>query len=102
MRKDPRVGKLIGLGFSAGGHCILELCLHHKDYQISQLDLLMLGYPVISSQKEIAHMESFKHLLKHQEADSNLRKYLSLEKEVTKENAVDLFCGEQFQMPLYL
>ncbi len=91
VRKDPRVGKLIGLGFSAGGHCILELCLHHKDYQISQLDLLMLGYPVISSQKEIAHMESFKHLLKHQEADSNLRKYLSLEKEVTKENAVDLF-----------
>ncbi len=91
IRLDSRVTKLIGLGFSAGGHCILEVCLHHEAYQMPNLDLLMLGYPVISSDISIAHMESFKVLLKENEFDTTLRNYLSLEKEVTKGNAVDLF-----------
>lgn len=91
LRLDSRVGKIIGLGFSAGGHCILEVCLHHKDYQIDPLDYLMLAYPVVSSDLEIAHKESFHSLLKEKENDASLRNYLSLEKEVTKENAVDLF-----------
>lgn len=90
LRMDSRVGKIIGLGFSAGGHCILEVCLHHKDYQIANLDLLMLAYPVVSSRSEIAHLDSFTNLL-GEKGNEELREYLSLEKQVTKENALDLF-----------
>lgn len=92
LKEDRRITKKIGLGFSAGGHCILELCLHSKDYQLeNKLDLLMLGYPVITSDAAYAHLGSFMNLLKESFEKEELRSYLSLETQVTKENAIDLF-----------
>lgn len=97
VRTDKRVGKMIGLGFSAGGHCLLEYCLHSKDYSYgSRPDLLILGYPVITSDLTIGHQESFAVLLKSEVNNQKLRKYLSLETQVTKENAIDLFLWGTF------
>ena len=89
LKQDPRVGKTIGLGFSAGGHCVLEYCLHYKEYQGILPDLLMLGYPVVSSDLTIAHHGSFDVLLGEQ--NKGIRDFVSLENQVTKETAVDLF-----------
>lgn len=91
IEKDSRVAFLIGLGFSAGGHCLLEIMLHHQKYQVQKMELLMLGYPVITAESPYAHQDSFINLLKDKASDESLRTYLSLEKEVTKENAIDLF-----------
>lgn len=91
IKKDRRVGPVIGLGFSAGGHCLLEYCLHFNDYHGVRPDLLILGYPVISSDLSIAHKGSFEVLLGDKIDDSVLREYVSLEKQVTKDNALDLF-----------
>lgn len=91
-KKDSRIGKIIGLGFSAGGHCLLEYTLHYKDYSSKiKPDLLILGYPVITADYNYAHLGSFEILLKENVNDLDLRRYLSLETQVTKENAVDLF-----------
>lgn len=92
IKKDTRVGKLIGLGFSAGGHCLLEYTLHYKDYRFEvRPDLLILGYPVITADLACAHQGSFENLLKEKVDDVALRNYLSLETQITKENAIDLF-----------
>lgn len=91
IKKDARVGKVIGLGFSAGGHAILELALHYKDYSAPKMDLLMLGYPVVTADKRYAHLGSFEVLLKEKSEDPILRNYLSLETQVNEENVVDLF-----------
>lgn len=92
IRKDERVSKVIGLGFSAGGHCLLEYCLHRKEYSLEDRpDLLILGYPVITSDPACAHQGSFEVLLGDRKEDENLRKHLSLETQVTKDNAIDLF-----------
>ena len=91
IKKDKRVGKVIGLGFSAGGHCILEMCLHHDYYNVDNLEFLMLAYPVITADENYAHLGSFKWLLKDKVDNQELRKYLSLENEVKKENAPELF-----------
>ncbi len=92
IKKDGRVKEVIGLGFSAGGHALLEYTLHNQDYgYLVRPNLLMLGYPVISSDIAIAHIESFERLLKENFSDESLRRYVSLEKQVTKENAIDLF-----------
>ncbi|MCM1130891.1 MAG: alpha/beta hydrolase [Roseburia sp.] len=92
IKKDSRVGKVIGLGFSAGGHCLLEYTLHYKDYPYGiKPDLLILGYPVITADSSCAHLASFELLLRENVNDLSLRKYLSLETQVTKENTVDLF-----------
>ncbi|MDE5714683.1 MAG: tRNA (adenine(22)-N(1))-methyltransferase TrmK [Anaeroplasmataceae bacterium] len=89
---DKRVGERIGLGFSAGGHCLLEACLHHEKYNFSSvLDLLILGYPVITSDALYAHQGSFQNLLKEKSSNVEFLEYLSLEKEVNKQNALDLF-----------
>lgn len=92
IQKDVRVGKVIGLGFSAGGHCILEMILHASKYSTQpMLDLLMLGYPVITADPQCAHLSSFKNLLLENVDNNEMRQYLSLETQVTKENAPDLF-----------
>ncbi|MDE6661641.1 MAG: alpha/beta hydrolase [Anaeroplasmataceae bacterium] len=92
IKKDSRVGKIIGLGFSAGGHCLLEYTLHYKDYAYEiKPDLLILAYPVITADVVCAHLGSFEELLKENVNNAVLRSYLSLETQVTKENVVDLF-----------
>ena len=92
IKKDSRVGKIIGLGFSAGGHCLLEYTLHYKDYSSKiKPDLLILGYPVITADYNYAHLGSFEFLLKENVDNECLRNYLSLETQVNKDNAVDLF-----------
>lgn len=92
VKKDQRVGRIIGLGFSAGGHCLLEYTLHYNDYPYGiKPDLLILGYPVITADIACANLGSFELLLKENVDNSSLRSYLSLETQVTKENVVDLF-----------
>ena len=87
-KKDKRVSKIIGLGFSAGGHNILEVALHQDIYDC-RIDLLMLAYPVVTAKEEYAHKDSFIYLIGNY-TDEKLLKRLSLEDEV-KENAPDLF-----------
>lgn len=94
LRNDKRVTKLIGIGFSAGGHNILEVALHPDLYKVS-LDLLMLAYPVVTSDERYSHKGSFLELLKDKYNDDGLRKRVSLENEVTK-NAPDLFLWTTF------
>lgn len=91
FRNDSRVNKIIGLGFSAGGHNILEVSLHNEKYEKGSLvDLLMLGYPVVTSDERYWHQGSFKNLLLNDFDNLELRKYLSFETQVNK-NAPDLF-----------
>ena len=85
---DNRVSKTIGLGFSAGGHCILDVALHQKLYKC-KLDLLMLGYPVVTSDNRYWHKGSFQNLLGKLD-DDELLKRTSLENEVN-DKAPDLF-----------
>jgi len=87
VKADKRCSKIIGLGFSAGGHCILDVSLH--DYGIKP-DLLMLAYPVVTSNPRYSHKDSFKFLLKEDYKNKDILKHVSLEKEV-KEGAPDLF-----------
>ncbi len=97
VASDKRVGKVIGLGFSAGGHCLLEVILHASDYHLkTQFAGLMLGYPVITADAKYAHMGSFEKLLKEQKDHEDLRKYLSLETQVRKDNAPKLFLWGTF------
>lgn len=92
MKNNSLVDKMIGVGFSAGGHALLEYCLHYDKYKYNvKPDLLILGYPVITSDKKCAHLGSFNELLKEKSNKRRLRRYLSLEKEVNENNAVDLF-----------
>ncbi len=86
LHGNQKVSHIIGLGFSAGGHNILEVALH-KDVKF---DLLILGYPVVTSNELYWHKASFENLLKENFNDLSLRNYLSLETQVTK-NAPDLF-----------
>lgn len=89
IKKDKRVSKIIGLGFSAGGHNMLEVSLRPEKYGI-QPDLLMLGYPVVTSNPNYWHKGSFENLLHDEFENVELRNYLSLETQVN-ENAPDLF-----------
>ena len=91
--KDMRVSKIIGLGFSAGGHNILEVALH-KDIYKARIDLLMLAYPVVTSDSRYWHMGSFKNLIGDLDNRELLEK-LSLEKEVNSD-APDLFLWTTF------
>lgn len=91
MKKDSRVSKIIGMGFSAGGHNMLEVSLHHNQYEGDvRPDLLVLGYPVVTSDKRYWHEGSFRNLLLEQFDDESLRNYLSLETQVTAD-APDMF-----------
>lgn len=96
LRRNPRVSEIIGLGFSAGGHNLLEVSLHTEDYGIqAKPDLLMLGYPVITADERYWHQGSFKNLLGDKFEDSSLRRHLSLETQVTA-TAPDLFLWGTF------
>ncbi len=88
VKADKRCECIIGLGFSAGGHCILDLSLH-DEYGIKP-DLLMLGYPVVTSDERYSHADSFKNLLHEGYNNKELMTYVSLETQV-KEGAPDLF-----------
>ena len=92
IANDKEVKNIICLGFSAGGHLALEVLLHRDIYGLkAHVDLVMLGYPVITSDPKYAHMGSFNALLLENEFNEELRELMSLEKQVTKDNAVDLF-----------
>ena len=92
FKNDKRVSKLIGLGFSAGGHCMLEITAHSNNYGIKP-DLLMLAYPVVTSNELYSHKGSFENLIDYN--DKELLEYLSLEKEINKDMP-DLFLWHTF------
>lgn len=84
--------KIYAMGFSAGGHLAASLACMWKDPMIQKtLDIrqgmnyingAILCYPVISSNIEIGHQESFDNLLK---GNNEFRQYLSLEHRVNKD-----------------
>lgn len=91
IAKDDRVGKIIGMGFSAGGHCILELLLHKKDYNLNvEIKHLILGYPVVTANPLYAHNGSFENLLQNKDSHE-LRQYLSLETQVQENEDLEVF-----------
>ena len=92
IKNDKRVSKMIGLGFSAGGHCMLELTVHSDNYGIKP-DLLVLAYPVVTSNELYSHKGSFENLIDYN--DKKLLEYLSLEKEIHKDMP-DLFLWHTF------
>ncbi len=94
IKKDSRVGKIIALGFSAGGHNVLEVTLHHENYGIKP-DLIMLGYPVVTSNELYSHKGSFNNLLHEGYNNKELMQYLSMETQVTSD-APDLFLWGTF------
>ena len=71
--------KLAAIGFSAGGHLtgllgngLDKFC--HGEFDASQrqllnLDALIYCYPVVSTQKDLIHADSFKNLLKEKHED---------------------------------
>ena len=94
LRNDRRVGEIIAIGFSAGGHNVLEVTLHHENYGVRP-DLIILGYPVVTSDPKYSHKGSYSNLLKEKDNDQDLLKYLSFETQVT-EVAPDLFIWGTF------
>ena len=94
-KNDKRVSKIIGLGFSAGGHNILEVALHKNEYDNPRIDYLILGYPVVTCDERYSHKGSFKNLLKDGINDLDLLNKLSLEKEV-KPDSPELFLWSTF------
>ena len=90
---DKRVNKIIGLGFSAGGHNILEVALHKEIYN-ARIDLLILAYPVVTANPLYWHKGSYKNLIGNLD-NKELLDRLSLENEVN-ENAPDLFLWGTF------
>lgn len=90
IKNDPKISILIGLGFSAGGHNILEVNVHNDLYNVSKLPLLMLAYPVITSDERYYHNGSFVNLLQNKDS-KELREKLSLEKEIQNNSINDLF-----------
>ena len=91
---DPRVSHLIGIGFSAGGHNLLEIALHKENYAVN-FDLIMLSYPVITTDNKYWHKGSFEYLLGDKIDDQAMLKRLSMENEV-KKDAPDLFLWGTF------
>lgn len=90
-QNDKRVTKIIGLGFSAGGHNMLEVTVHNKKYNVAKPDLLILGYPVITSNEAYSHKNSFLNLLGSEGyKNKELLNYVSLENQIT-DNEPDLF-----------
>lgn len=86
---DP--DKIAVCGFSAGGHIVSCLgTLWNKEESIkcngaNKPNALILGYPVITSEKAFAHEDSFNYLLGDKKNDLKMREYLSTEKQVTKD-----------------
>lgn len=91
VRNDKRCLKLIGLGFSAGGHNMLEVSIRANEYgENVKPDLLMLGYPVVTSDSRYWHKGSFQNLLKNKFDDAIALNHVSLEKHIPLD-APDLF-----------
>ncbi|WP_241738900.1 alpha/beta hydrolase [Pontibacter beigongshangensis] len=70
------------LGFSAGGHLastagthLQKVTIPNKDNISLRPDFMMLIYPVISSDKEIAHMGSYYNLLGKEASEAKLKEY---------------------------
>lgn len=85
MKRNELNTKIISIGFSAGGHLTLSNAIYHEEYGYDSLpDYLILCYPVISSDKEIAHLGSFNALLGGLEDKTMLDK-LSLERHITND-----------------
>ncbi len=96
IQQSPFVSCLIGLGFSAGGHNLLEVCFHKEEYSLDKtVDLLMLGYPVVTTDQRYWHKGSFDNLLKEKIEDYSILKHLSMELEVP-DFAPDLFLWGTF------
>lgn len=77
-------GKIINIGFSAGGHLCLSQALYATEFgHNSSPDALILCYPVISSDDSIAHKGSFDYLFGENKNKELLDK-LSLEKHINK------------------
>lgn len=76
VKKISSVNKIISIGFSAGGHLALYNAIYSKDFKP---DLLVLCYPVVSTNKSIAHLGSFKSLLGCNFESEELKDRLSLE-----------------------
>lgn len=91
VRADERCSKLIGLGFSAGGHNMLEVSIRANNYGDNvKPDLLMLGYPVVTSDNRYWHQGSFEYLLKDKFNNKDALDFVSLEKHIPLD-APDLF-----------
>lgn len=80
LRQLSNVDKIISIGFSAGGHLALYNACYCNDNQ--KPDLLVLCYPVISTDVTIAHIGSFNNLLGSKSLSSNMLDTLSLEKNI--------------------
>lgn len=78
--------KVLGCGFSAGAH--LMLSTHFLGY--ANFNGLIMAYPVVSADKEIAHLGSFEWLLGPEKDNEELRRLVSVELQV-KNGAPDLF-----------
>ncbi len=77
--------KIIGLGFSAGGHTVLSSQVHEKileQYKSAKLNIMLLAYPVVSSDYDICHKVSFEYLLGDSHENQEMRDYYSLEKHI--------------------
>lgn len=80
LRSMDNVDKIISIGFSAGGHLALyNACYNSENYKP---DLLVLCYPVVSSDRRIAHLGSFINLIGNKDNDSIVLNTLSLEKNI--------------------
>ena len=88
---DPE--KIVVMGFSAGGHLASSAAVHFNDFDIAgekdevslvspRPDAAVLCYPVISSDKEIAHLPSFERLLGDEYENEKMRKFFSSEKQI--------------------
>ncbi len=88
LNKDELVdkNKIIGCGFSAGGHLILA----SQFLGFTKFKGLIMGYPVVSSDKNIAHLGSFVDLLGENSENEEMRKLVSIENHITLD-APDLF-----------
>lgn len=88
LKKDKLIdeNKIIGCGFSAGGHLILA----SQFLGFAKFNGLIMGYPVVSSDEKIAHLGSFRDLLGPKFIDEEMRKLVSIENQITPD-APDLF-----------
>ncbi len=88
------LGKTVGLvGFSAGGHLASTAATHTTDgdptsddpvaRQSSRPDFLVLGYPVVTSDRAVTHAGSFKNLLGDKPTADQLA-FFSNERHVTR------------------